>query len=203
MIYLISDLHLNHDKPFIYTVRGYSSIEEMNTALIHNYNSVVTDEDDVYILGDLCLGGPDSLAQNYELLSQLQGCIHIILGNHDSPNRIKMYETLPRVCEVCNATTLVYRKYHFFLSHYPTLCGNFDDGGLRTTVISLCGHSHAKDPFMDWEQGIIYHCEVDAHDGFPVSIDTIIDDLKNRWKQDEERAARVVAALEKCLPDLD
>lgn len=203
MIYLTSDLHLNHGRDFIYAARGYSGVEEMNTDLIRKYNSVVTNDDDVYILGDLCLGGSDAMAQNYELLSQLQGRIHIILGNHDNPNRIKMYETLPQICEICNATTLNYRKYHFFLSHYPTLCGNFDDKGLRTKTISLCGHSHVKDSFADWEYGIIYHCEVDAHNGYPVLLDKIVDDLKRRWQQDEENAARIVTALEQVIPDLD
>ena len=45
MIYISSDLHLNHDKPFIYAVRGYSSVEEMNKDLITKFNNTVTDED--------------------------------------------------------------------------------------------------------------------------------------------------------------
>ena len=54
MIYITSDFHLNHDKPFIYATRGYSSVEEMNKDLITKFNNTVTDEDEVYILGDLC-----------------------------------------------------------------------------------------------------------------------------------------------------
>ena len=57
MIYVTSDLHLNHDKEFIYAARGYSSVGEMNKDLIAKFNNTVTDEDEVYILGDLCLGG--------------------------------------------------------------------------------------------------------------------------------------------------
>ena len=46
MIYISSDLHLNHDKPFIYAVRGYSSVEEMNKDLITKFNNTVTDDDE-------------------------------------------------------------------------------------------------------------------------------------------------------------
>ena len=202
MIYISSDLHLNHDKPFIYTARGYSSVEEMNKDLITKFNNTVTDEDEVYILGDLCLGGADSLIDNFKMLSQLNGNIHIILGNHDTETRRKMYEALPQVVSISYAEMIHYRKYHFYLSHYPTLTANLDDDKpLRARTINLCGHSHTTDPFADWEKGCIYHCEVDAHNGFPVSLDTIIEDMKRRVQEDEARYAKQLAALKKCFDE--
>ena len=56
-IFLTSDLHFGHNKEFIYKVRGFNSIEEMNEAIIERWNSVVNNDDDVYVLGDfiLCL----------------------------------------------------------------------------------------------------------------------------------------------------
>ena len=45
MIYITSDLHLNHQREFIYAARGYSSIEEMNKDLITKFNNTVTDDD--------------------------------------------------------------------------------------------------------------------------------------------------------------
>lgn len=181
MIYISSDLHLNHQREFIYAARGYSSIEEMNKDLITKFNNTVTDEDEVYILGDLCLGGANSLIDNFKMLSQLNGNIHIVLGNHDTETRRRMYETLPQVVSISYADMIHYHKYHFYLSHYPTLTANLDcDKPLRARTINLCGHSHTTDPFADWEKGCIYHCEVDAHNGFPVSLDTIIEDMKRR-----------------------
>lgn len=202
MIYVTSDLHLNHQRDFIYAARGYETIEEMNKDLIRKYNSVVTDNDEVYILGDLCLGGADSLIDNFKMLSQLNGKIHIVLGNHCTSTRRKMYETLPQVVSISYAEMVQYHKYHFYLSHYPTLTANLDDGKpLRARTINLCGHSHTKDPFADWEKGCIYHCEVDAHDGFPVSLDTIIEDMKQRVLEDEDHYAKQLAALKKCFDE--
>ena len=54
-IYFTSDLHLCHDRGFIYEPRGFNSIEEMNNAIVENWNSIVTNEDNVFILGDLML----------------------------------------------------------------------------------------------------------------------------------------------------
>ena len=145
MIYISSDLHLNHDKPFIYTARGYSSVEEMNKDLITKFNNTVTDEDEVYILGDLCLGGADSLIDNFKMLSQLNGNIHIILGNHDTETRRKMYEALPQVVSISYAEMIHYRKYHFYLSHYPTLTANLDCDALVCEPDFLRRYYEARD----------------------------------------------------------
>ena len=200
LIYATSDLHLSHNKPFVYAVRGYSSIEEMNQSLIDKYNATVSDDDEVYILGDLCLGGGDSLINNFKMLNQLNGKIHIILGNHDTSTRRKMYEALPQVVSISYAEMIQYHKYHFYLSHYPTLTSNLDDDKpLRARTINLCGHSHATDPLADWEKGCIVHCEVDAWNGFPVSLDTIIEKMKQRVQEDDERYAKQLAAIKKCF----
>ena len=45
MIYFSSDLHLNHNKDFIYLPRGFSSIEEMNDAILNNFCKTITSED--------------------------------------------------------------------------------------------------------------------------------------------------------------
>ena len=178
MIYITSDLHFNHQKPFIYEPRGFSSPDEMNEKLIENYNNIVGPQDDVYILGDLCLGGADRLDDNFILISRLNGCKHIIRGNHDSDKKIDMYNSIFTVVEIQNAQYLKYNGYHFYLSHFPTFCSNYDDKGLKHCLINLCGHSHIRDKFIDMDKGLIYHCEVDCQNNAPVSIDQVIEDIK-------------------------
>lgn len=77
--FLTSDWHFNHSKEFIYKPRGFDSAEEMNSALVERHNSLVTSEDDVYILGDLCLGGAESLEKSRELISSMNGKLHVVL----------------------------------------------------------------------------------------------------------------------------
>ena len=55
-IYLTSDWHFNHDREFIWHARGFDSVYLMNEAIIERHNAIVNPEDDVYALGDLCLG---------------------------------------------------------------------------------------------------------------------------------------------------
>lgn len=179
-IFIVSDQHLNHDKDFIWQARGFNSVEEMNEQLIKRHNEVVTAEDDIFVLGDLCMG--TDLIANKELIEQFNGKLHIIFGNHDTQNRIAMYDICENIVEICGyATMLKYKKYHFYLSHYPTLTDNYDDGeSLKAKVLNLCGHSHANNPFVDWEKGTIFHCEVDSNNCYPWDLDNIITELQNK-----------------------
>ena len=184
MIYFTSDWHFNHDQPFVWEERGFETIEEMNNEIVKRHNSIVTNEDDVYVLGDLCMSG--KLEENKTLIESLNGRIHILIGNHDTDNRLRMYESCSNVVEICGYATLIkYRKYRFYLSHYPTNTGNYDDGGLKACTINLCGHVHSKDPTSEiserWQ--LSYHIEMDAHDCYPISAEEVILDLKHAFRE--------------------
>jgi len=56
MIYLISDLHLDHKSIISYCNRPFSSVEEMNRTIIDNRNKVVKEDDFVYLASNLGLG---------------------------------------------------------------------------------------------------------------------------------------------------
>lgn len=182
MIYLSSDYHFFHDRPFIWQVRGFNSIEEMNTAILQNHNSIIKPEDEVYLLGDLLLGGNAKLEEGLALIAQLNGKLHLIRGNHCTDTRWAAYQKLPNVVEFENAIYLKYNKQHFYLSHYPTITSNHDyNKPLTQRLLNLCGHSHTKDKWQDADKGFIYHVEVDAHNNYPISIDTIIQDFKEKF----------------------
>ena len=181
MIYFTSDLHFCHDREFLYQPRGFDSVYKMNEAIVKNWNEIVQPEDDVYVLGDLML---NNNVTGLKLIKSLKGNIHVILGNHDTTEREDLYNTCYNIVSINMAERLKYDKYHFFLCHYPTLCGNYDDGkGLRKHMISLCGHTHTKDKFADWDKGLIYHVELDAHNMRPVPLDKIIEDIKIEYEK--------------------
>lgn len=180
-VWFTSDLHFNHDQEFIYGPRGFKSVQEMNEKIIENINSAVSDKDDLYILGDICLGGGENeiLAENRKLIERINARIHILYGNHDTERRKQLYKSCKNVVEVCGYATLFKRgKYRYYLSHYPTLVSNYDDAKLKTKTINLCGHTHTSNRFEDIEKGLIYHVELDAHDNKPVVLEEIIEDLK-------------------------
>ena len=89
MYYATSDLHLNHVNVIKYEPisRPFETVEEMNETIINNWNSVVKEEDTVFILGDLCMGKNTEAAA---LVNRLKGKKILVRGNHDTSNRRKI-----------------------------------------------------------------------------------------------------------------
>ena len=178
-IWFTSDWHFNHQKEFVYQARGFDSPEEMNEAIIRRHNSQVRPDDDVFVLGDLMLGGAERIEDGIHCIERINGKLHIIRGNHDSAKRWEAYHQLyPKIIELDNAKYFQYGKYHFYLSHYASITSNYDnDKPLKQRIINLCGHTHTTNAFQDLQYGA-YHVEVDAHDCYPILLDDIIKDLK-------------------------
>lgn len=177
MIYFTSDLHFGHDKLFLYGPRGFTNIQEHDETIIKNWNSIVTPDDIVYVLGDLML---NDNAHGVECVNKLNGHLKVILGNHDTIERTSIYEgeQLKNVEVLGYAVPLRYKKFNFFLSHYPTITNNYDSDKLYKIVVNLCGHTHTNNRFVDADKGMIYHCELDAHNNKPVSIEEVIDECR-------------------------
>jgi len=175
-IFLTSDLHLCHDREFLFKPRGFDSIDDMNNAIVNNWNTTVNTDDEVYILGDIMLNDNEKAM---ELLKTLNGRIHIILGNHDTDNRVQLYNTLPQVIDIKWADMLNYNKFHFFLSHFPSLTGSLEHEYLRQMTLNLFGHTHSKNRFYN-DMPYMYNVAMDAHGCTPVHIDQIIEEMKSK-----------------------
>jgi len=178
VIWLTSDTHFGHDKEFIWKVRGFNSCEEMNEALIERWNERVKDEDYVWHLGDIMLGSPENL----EYFKRLRGHICIILGNHDTDNRISLYNTLPNVIRSSWAERQKWYGYHFYLSHFPTITSNLEKESLKQCTINLYGHTHQTTNFY-YEMPFMYHVGVDSHNCAPISIEEIICGMEQKVKE--------------------
>lgn len=171
MIYFTSDLHLGHDREFIWGPRGYTDVCKMNEEQVCKFNETVSSDDECWILGDLTLGKLED-AEPY--LRRLQGKIHVVLGNHDTDRRRAFYESLGWDCQ--HAARIKYNKLSFYLSHYPTICANLESESMEHTTLCIYGHTHQKTNFYQGNP-YMYHVGVDSHDGYPVSIEQVIDDI--------------------------
>ena len=184
MIYFTSDLHIGHDKEFLYKPRGFTNICDHDKTLIENWNSMITDADIVFILGDLMLGDID---YGRGCLKQLNGFKYIIIGNHDTDRKInEVYRHLNRLVDINYARMLKYGKYHFFLCHYPTITANAR-GHMTNSIINLYGHTHQKTNFYDENNPYNYHVGLDSHDMKPVSIDQIIEDIRKKKSETQNQ----------------
>lgn len=79
-IFVCSDTHFNHANIIKYCNRPYETVEEMDEALVDNWNSVVTNDDTVFFLGDFALGSRDVVR---DFVSKLNGRKILVRGNHD------------------------------------------------------------------------------------------------------------------------
>ena len=98
MNYFIADLHFGHQNVLAYDNRRFPDIETHDNALIQNWNDIVGYEDDVYVLGDISW---HNAVKTIEIFKQLNGNIHLIIGNHDN-KLLKNRELRNRFCEICH-----------------------------------------------------------------------------------------------------
>ena len=79
-IFFTADTHFGHRNILEYENRPYSCIEEMDEALICNWNRAIGPRDTVYHLGDV---SAHKIDKTREILGRLNGKIYLIQGNHD------------------------------------------------------------------------------------------------------------------------
>lgn len=136
MKYYISDLHIgcinNHDNRTL----------EHDILLLNNWNSIVNNNDDIYILGDIGrLGNNKENSYVASIISQLKGKKHLIIGNHDKKglkdNRINQLFVSIKDYDVIGDNNNGI-NYNIVLSHYPILFWENQHKG----YIHLYGHVH-------------------------------------------------------------
>lgn len=133
MNFYIADTHFGHDNIRRLSNRPFNSVEEMDNAIIENWNRKVTNDDDVYILGDFSYKSEDPI----EYLKKLNGRKHLIAGNHDTkllknPNCKKYF------VEIVDMKMVDDNGNQIVLCHYPLVEWN----GYYRNVLHFYGHVH-------------------------------------------------------------
>ena len=179
MIYFTSDTHFNHHNILTYepVSRPFKDIHDMNEYIIERWNERIADEDDVYVLGDFFMGKLDEIEP---ILSRLKGKIHLIRGNHDQPNRIKIYEA--HGIDVKDINYIKYKGRFFILCHFPIANEEFikmvrED---NSEVICLYGHVHSN-TVKGYHDGM-FHVGMDTNELTPISIEEI---WEQSWPQEQ------------------
>lgn len=137
-IWLTSDHHFHHSNIIKYCNRPFGSVEEMNEALVANWNSVVKSDDHVYHLGDFCFGNVEKWNWCLEP-GRLNGHIHLILGNHDPERVFRDGTFIERFDSIDYQKILIIEGWTVILNHFPFL--SFSNN-LDHKVIGLSGHTH-------------------------------------------------------------
>lgn len=179
-VFFTSDLHFWHKNVIEFCNRPWPNVEAMNHGLIDNWNSVVGDNDAVFICGDLFFCGKTKAK---EIVAQLKGIKYWILGNHcwgKIPERRAEefgFEFMGPSYELKLHGTKV------LLSHFPYLGDHtaeqrFTEHRLKDEGDWLLhGHVHGE-----WKiRGKQINVGVDVWDYKPVSVSEI---LELMWESD-------------------
>lgn len=137
MNYYISDTHFGHKNIIKHDANNgckkFSSIEEHDNLLVKNWNSIVTPQDNIYILGDFSWL---SARKTEELIKELNGAKFLIKGNHDHWCKDsackKLFQGIYDYKMIMDGDKTV------IMSHYPIL---FYQNQHRN-AIHLYGHVH-------------------------------------------------------------
>lgn len=131
--WFISDTHFD-DKGILLrpsSDRPYTTVQEMNDAILHIWNSTVGPNDTVYHLGDFSRCNID---RTNSFLKRLRGRKILIKGNHDRSVGDLNWDAVHDNLKITVEDTAL------FLSHYPMR----EWPGQYKGVIHLYGHVHGN-----------------------------------------------------------
>lgn len=166
--FVISDTHFLHKNIIKYANRPFTSINEMDIQLINNWNSIVSNEDIIYHLGDF---GIDNKTRLEEIFNSLNGKKILIEGNHDRRSKVCKFNWK----EIHKLHTISYKNQLFILCHYPLMSWDRQHYG----SIHLYGHIHNHDPLIKLKNA--YNVSVEQINYKPISLDKFIGDKENEF----------------------
>lgn len=162
--FFTSDTHYHHSRIIEYSKRPFKDVEEMNEALITNYNSVIKSSDDVYHLGDFAFADKDAINI---VLRRLNGRKHLIFGNHDKQFR-KYKELLSKhFIWAKDYAEINVDNQKIILSHYSFRVWNASHRGSW----NLYGHSHCN--LFDDPKLLSIDVGVDCHSYYPIPFEEV------------------------------
>jgi len=177
MIYFTADHHFGHENVIRHCNRPFASAEEMDMALVRNWNDTVAPEDEIYILGDFTMR---PAAQAHQYLSQLNGRKYFIRGNHDKFLKGKAFIPYEKDFEwIKDYHVLFFEKRRFVLFHFPI--AEWDQ--FFRNSIHLYGHVHNSETSarrLATLDGHAFNVGVDVNNYRPVSIEQIITAVESK-----------------------
>ena len=148
MNYYISDIHFGCQNSYDKRTLEHDKIVK------ENWNRVVTNADNVYILGDIGkIGNNQDTEKLIEIIATLKGKKTLVAGNHDVLRDIRLRQLFVEVCDYKEIVDSYNGMNHkLVLSHYPILFWN----GQHKGWLHLYGHVHMSDEWGVYKQSLNY-----------------------------------------------
>lgn len=156
-VYLISDMHFGHPNIIKYENRPFSSVEEMDAAIMNNWNTTVGKDDKVFILGDVSFYNKD---KTKEIMKSLNGYKTLIIGNHDKARSLAWWKETG-IQEVYRYP-IIYNEF-YILSHEPVYLNE------NMPYANIHGHIH----HLKYEDKQFFNVSVECIDYTPIDFEKI------------------------------
>lgn len=183
MIYIISDIHFCHKNiiEFEKSRNVFSDVNEMNEAIVENWNSVVKNDDTVFFLGDLGIGNEKEILH---WASKLKGKINFIHGNHDNSKLVKGMKRLGWN-ELGYGHRIKSNGIMIYMSHFPMTIG------ARPKYFNLHGHIHSME--SDYYNQINVCTDSDLFGrkiGEPIPLDEVLELIHTRAEENKNASIK-------------
>lgn len=178
LIYYIADTHFGHANVIRFCERPFDDVRDMDCTMTEYWNLRVTDDDDVYIVGDFIYKAAEPAE---EIVGRLRGRKHLVVGNHDA-KWMRGVDLSRHFVEVEHALLAVDdRRRRVWMCHYP--CMTWPKGAYH-----VYGHIHNDRPEGFWPLLRTYdnalNAGVDVNAFMPVTLDELIAN-NARWRAEE------------------
>lgn len=164
--WVTADPHFGHSNICKFTnydgskLRPWDDVTEMDKTLIDNWNSVVKDEDRVYLLGDVTF----TAAKMKQYIPQLKGRICLIPGNHE-PTKMRKY------FDLFDDVRGYVQRNGFVMSHIP-----LHPDSLGRWGVNIHGHLHNNIVMVNGEPDSRYECvSVERTNFTPILLDKVLE----------------------------
>lgn len=188
--YITSDWHFGHKNmcgvdSFLDTRKQFSDTTDMDSYIISTINSIVTNSDVIYHLGDISLHRKHQ--DIYSLLTSIKGQLVLFKGNHDSSklfkyirnNNYELPDGRPKFVLHDVGTIIKRNGIVYYLTHYPLGLGEF-----RKNMRNICGHIHEQTA----REANVINIGIDSPElptdltfAEPVLLDTAMDLVNIKW----------------------
>ena len=166
-LFVTADPHFGHRNIIHHCARPYKNEHQMERDIVKKHNSVVSPQDEVWILGDFIWYGPERTPYYRKILDQLNGQKHLVFGNHDQGAGLWYVEM--GFLSAHTSMIMEIDGHRLFLTH------DMAQGQVMPEdTIIVCGHVHTL--FTEFiERQPVINVGLDVRNFTPMRIEEVIE----------------------------